>query len=183
MHLHLDSDHPLFRLLHPHFYASAVTALDSLISLLPEKGLVYRSTGFVYSAYKELIIDALNCFSFRPFPDSLKDHGFTNQDTDDKVYPLLEDALNLYSCIESYVNQYVDLHYQNNKDISNDPDLKAIWAHMEKYMLGLSWLDLNGVKIVLTEIIFKVTGWHQHIGNVNHVGIMKMLMLRCQLGM
>jgi hypothetical protein len=69
------------------------------------------------------------------------------------------------------VKDYITLYYPDHAAVVADTELNAMYASMSKEMPGLPALSNVSVLVdVLAEIIWRVTGFHQHVGNVNMSG-------------
>ncbi|NNC98285.1 MAG: arachidonate 15-lipoxygenase [Gammaproteobacteria bacterium] len=123
-------DHPLLVLLKPHFRFTLEINDSALHSLVVPGGVVNSvlSTGIVGSA--ELIVDAFNKWRFDDqFPDRLfKDRAVSEDEL--SSFPFREDTLDLWSAINKYVREYLELYYtgDNNAERSqkmlNDYELQ-----------------------------------------------------------
>lgn len=161
-------DHPIRRLMHVHFFRSANTCLNSLDTLIPERGLVHRATAFEYAGLTSLFADSLQAFKFETFEEELKGRGHVKNDAH---YPMLEDGLEYWQVLHRYVDKYIRLYYHKDQEIKDDAEWQAMTKYMAKYHHGLPEADTIDVTVkVLTECIFRVTGYHQHVGNVNISG-------------
>jgi hypothetical protein len=87
------------------------------------------------------------------------------------LYPVTEDGLALHATIRGYVHDYIALYYPGHAAVVADTELNAMYASMSEEMPGLPALSNVSVLVdVLAEIIWRVTGFHQHVGNVNMSG-------------
>jgi len=169
----LSPEHPIRRLLHVHFWRSAMVCSKSLQSLIPEGGLLHRGTGFTKDGLWNFYKYALDTFKFETFPEELKRRGMDKAPLN--VYPTAHDGMLFYDTIGKYVNDYIDLHYKSDDDCVEDAELVAFWDILSERLAQPSRtvpveksfpkLTLANLKTTLTEIIFRVTAWHQNVGN------------------
>lgn len=167
MLMNLSVDHPLRRLLHVHYYRSAHTITKSITTLLPNKGLVHRSTSLTHQGLQDQLADVLKKFKFHTIEEDLKEKNLEN----DENFPISIDGIELKNAIIDYVNEYVDIYYPEEKVLQADKDAKNFHAYMAKYMPGLPGFTLPELKTTLAECIWRVSGFHEHVGNVNTSGV------------
>lgn len=171
----LGPDHPIRRLLHVHFWRSAMVCSKSLQSLIPEKGLLHRGTGFEIEGLHDFYRYALDKFKFETFPDDLKARGM--ETAPPEIYPTTNDGMLFYNMISNYVSSFIDIHYKTDLSVTSDQELVEFWDVCQERLSqpGRKFnleekktfpkLSLENLKIVITEFIFRVTAWHQNIGN------------------
>lgn len=168
MHKCLDTNHPVRRLLHPHYFRTSNTCLNSLDTLIPARGLVHRATAFEYPALLELFDDILADFKFQTFEEELKSRGHVDEDPN---FPMRTDGVEYRHVLYKYVFTYLQLYYKSDQAIVEDEQLRAFVKYAAQYMEGLRVpATLKAAASILTEMIFRVTGYHQHVGNVNIAG-------------
>ena len=62
-------------------------------------------------------------------------------------------------------------YYSSDDSIRCDHDLLSMWSYMVQNMQGLPCEPtLQNLKTVFRAVIFRVSGYHQHMGNVNVAG-------------
>jgi len=165
----LSQSHPIRRLLHPHFFRSALAALDSTDTVLPPGGLMHRWSGFSYDGLVAMLKDSHATFKFVGFEQEMEARGFA-PDATDEHFSVVGDAMALHAVICEYVSGYVALHYTDEDSVHADKEVVGMWGYMKPLMDGLPPLSLPNLKRVLTEIIFRVSGYNQHISNCNIAG-------------
>jgi hypothetical protein len=169
---HLPSDHPIRRLLHIHYYRSALTVINSLSSLLPKNGLLHRSTALTIEALRGLFATTLANWEYVSFPEELKRRGFNDLRLDD--YPLSTDAVDYHSFVVLYVSEYMDIYYETDEKMHADIALNSFYRMVRQRLRGLPrylTLTKHDMASVLGEFIFRVSGYHEHVGNVNVAGL------------
>jgi len=159
----LSPGHPIRQLLHVHFWRSAYVAYKSLVSLIPEKGLLHRGTSFDITGLHQLYRDALHNFKFQTFPDEMQDRGLTDYG---HLYPAAFDGLKYHGIVAQYVSDFVDLYYKDDESVLADEELVNFFIILrEKLGDTIPTPGFQHLKTVLTELIFRVTAWHTHVGN------------------
>ena len=104
----------------------------------------------------------LTNFKFKTFPEELKQMNIYGV----QESPLVSDGLKYYEVVYKYVSNYIDLYYPTNKAVTTNQELVAFWTLLGGKMNGLDKksLSVENLKIVCTEVIFRVTAWHEHVG-------------------
>jgi hypothetical protein len=180
---HLSPTHCLRRLLSAHYFRTTHTINKSLVTLLPEGALLHRSTAFEHAGLMRVFKDALGSFTFKSWPDELKASGML----DCKYFPLATDGMDFYRVVQQYVCEYVDLYYPTG-DVNSDQEASAFYGELQRRLRGLHEdpdtkvlsphpisglpnFDVASLKMVCTELIFRVSAYHEHVGNVNAAGL------------
>eukprot|EP00947_MAST-08B_sp_MAST-8B-sp1_P005819 g5819.t1 len=176
---HLHHDHPIYRLLAPHYTRSALTALDSCDTINPEMGMIHRSTTFEWEpkGLKSIFV-TLAGRPWKTWREDLDSRGMLGAAEVDDLYCPLGDSLDLIARIRVYVMEYCDVYYADGDQadeariaVSSDDSLRNVFGHCRKWWSNFPAVESKeDLVYVLTEFIFRVTGWHQHIGNVNLSG-------------
>jgi hypothetical protein len=129
---------------------------------------VHRATGFTYEGLLGLFDVTLENFTFQSFEDELAGRGHT---TEDPNFPVRTDGLAFRAVLEGYVSKYLGLYYDGDADVVADAELQKFGAYIGKYIKGTPTITtLDDAVQLLTELLFRVTGYHQHVGNVNIAG-------------
>lgn len=122
----LDSRHPLFALLNPHFAGTLLINFGAQKLLIAPGGAVdIIFTGAIQSS-QALAANAVNAVRFNEslFPDTLKARG-VEDDTALPDYPYRDDARSLWSAIFTWVSDYVQIYYPTDTDVTGDYELQS----------------------------------------------------------
>jgi len=145
------------------FFRSAFVCESSLNALIPENGLLHRGTAFEIDGIHDLFKQRLLDFEYITMEDDFKKRGMDQ--VDEKLYPLAADGIKIKKIFRSYISNFVDLYYKDEASVQNDKDLNGFWKNIKSNMQKLPDLNLHNLKEVLAEILFRVTVYHQNIGN------------------
>lgn len=123
----LPDNHPLYRLLHPHFqFLLAINGRVELV-LLGEDAAI----GKLMSQTRETSLDIVNrAYRKRPFedyslPNNIKRRGIEPEFL--PQFPYRDDAQLLWEAIARYVTAYLQRYYPDDQAVRQDPYLQA-WA-------------------------------------------------------
>jgi len=160
----LSATHPVRRLIHPHTYRTHNINDTSSYTLVGERGLLAREDAWPKPTLDRMFVDIIGAFQYELFPDRLKRQKI--HDLSEKSL-FVHDSLAYRAIYENYVHGYLSTFYKNESELENDPEVKAWWAYLHKYIPhGLPSLTYANVAGYLTEFIFQVTGYHFHNGHV-----------------
>ncbi|KAF9597869.1 hypothetical protein IFM89_021954 [Coptis chinensis] len=139
-HRQLSAMHPIFRLLHPHFrYTMEINALAREY-LINGNGIIETcfAPGKYSSELSSAAYDKLWRFDMEALPADLIRRGLAVEDPSAKHglrltiedYPFANDGLILWDAIKSWVTDYVNHYYHDDKSIENDTELQAWWTEV-----------------------------------------------------
>ncbi len=166
----LSPDHPLRRLLAVHFWRTAETITKSIVTLFPRKALLHRSTALEHNELLRLFVDQYSHFVFRTFPQQLAEQGMAG--VDPNLYPLNSDGLDYHGVLSRYVQHYVDSVYASDAQLSQDAEALKFHHILNQRIQGIPYpLTKAHLHTICTEFIFRTTGYHEHMGNVNIAGL------------
>ena len=161
----LSKDHPLRRLLKPHYYRSSVINWAAREILIPLNQLAHRTWAFTDNSWIQLFNDIFSDWEYKPFPVMVK-----SKRIDVSNLPLYEDGLLLWNCIKKYVDSYLDLYkYTDNMtDMTNmTNEVKDYWKHLNSQVnYGLPELNRENLADHLTNTIWWCTGGHEYAGSI-----------------
>lgn len=125
----LHSSHPLYVLLNPHLQIT-LNVNHQHTFLKNSKGRPGRFGELFagdYDATTQCMADAMTSFNFKEsaFPNDIANREVDNPDL---FYPYRDDGILLWEAIQNFTQEYIDLYYQDNADVSNDYELQA-WAN------------------------------------------------------
>ncbi|CAM9254471.1 unnamed protein product [Phaeothamnion confervicola] len=143
----LHPDHPLHRLLLPHFYGTSLINFGAHSALLSDTGAVAQLVSLkiqdvlTYTAAK--VIDALS--QDLTFPADLKRRGMTKEEFP-YLYPYRDDAQLHWDAIRTWVEEYLAVYYGSDaatrvQRMANDPELNAWMKDLTSPIGGnIKWL-------------------------------------------
>jgi len=126
----LPENHPLYRLLRPHFqFLLAINTRGNTI-LLGEGSAIDKLMATTREASLELINHA---YRQRPFseyslPNNIKSRGIEPEFISD--FPYRDDALLLWQAIANYTTRYLQRYYPDDRSVQQDPYLQAWTAEL-----------------------------------------------------
>ncbi|MDB5385736.1 MAG: lox 1 [Planctomycetaceae bacterium] len=124
----LAKNHPLARLLWPHFEGTLAINKAAWQHLIAEKGAVDKLMGGSIKTSRQVAVQGVQ--SIRVMRDLLP-LTFEQRGVDDREafpnYPYRDDALLYWDAIHEWVNAYLRLYYPNDTEIQRDTELQA-WS-------------------------------------------------------
>lgn len=170
----LSVNHPLYRLLVPHFKGTIFInylAKEKLIA--PGGGVDYLLSGTIESDAGVAIQSVLGMkFNESFFPETLKKRKVMDISSLE-YYPYRDDGLLVWNAIENWVRSYLKTFYNSREDILNDFELK-LWANEISSSSGGRVKDFgedgNGkletleyLVLTATQIIFTASAGHSSV--------------------
>lgn len=166
----LPLDHPLRSLCAPFHYRTAAINNGGASTLVPEGGMFHRTTAFSLEGLQQVYRDCLADYRFETFPDELRRKGVHPDSMTDPalLYPYGADGLRYWDRVSAFVTDV----------LSSSPALRTIlaerrtetqqWWDAQAALLpgGLPALDKDTLHDYLAHVMFTVTGFHSHVGNV-----------------
>lgn len=133
-HRELSGNHPVFRLLKPHFmFLLNINKRGSSSLLAP--GALFDAMSAIGSAnLQELGIRGLKEWRVNvegTLPEALRARGVLDEDVLPNYY-YRDDALLLYNAIKKYVTSYCSLYYQDDAELQADTEIQAWTAALAK---------------------------------------------------
>lgn len=178
MNRQLGTNHPVYQLLHPHFYATLFInqlARDGLMAL---DGPINIAIGAGVPGVPVLISEHMKGWDFtqHSFINSLKNRGFAADGNNSIVsgYFWEEDGLRLWNTLYGFVKKVMELFYKTPEDLLNDFELQQWISEIESprggNLRGVSEQNGKIVTIdhlahVLTNLIWICTAKHSS-GNI-----------------
>ena len=127
--LRLHANHPVYKLLTPHFEGTASVNIGARTSLIQPERSVDRLVGSKIEMNYPYLKDQRLSHSFR---DNFPKVRMASRGVDNAVllpnYPYREDSAIIWDVIHSWVTEYVAIWYLSESDISADYELQA-WAN------------------------------------------------------
>merc|ERR1712038_268705 len=162
---YLSPDHPLRKAFSPHFFKTHHTCRRAEYSLFDEAGILFRGLSLDYEkGLKQVFVDYIGGFKFSTFPDDIKKQGVQKC----KFHIDAIDGLDLHKILCTYVSELVDEVYPTQESLEADLDMKRAHLYLVENLKITKETEytLENIKIIWAEILFRVTGYHNSIGNV-----------------
>lgn len=123
----LSEDHPILRLLLPHFEGTAFINEASLRQLVAPGGTIDCITAPQIESTREF--SALSLTEGFSFSDAMPDIDLRNRGVcDDRLnFPYREDSLRIWGSILRWSTRYIDAFYESDSDVTRDTEVAA-WA-------------------------------------------------------
>jgi arachidonate 15-lipoxygenase len=127
-HRQLPSDHPLFKLLVPHFQGTLAINNAAQAFLVAPKGGVNGLLGSTIDNSRVLAVKGLQARGFNAdmLPRRLKERGVDDPSAL-PVYPYRDDGLLVWEAIRDWVEAYLGLYYPSDEAVKSDRPLQN-WA-------------------------------------------------------
>ncbi|KAG8468049.1 hypothetical protein KFE25_007101 [Diacronema lutheri] len=161
-------DHPLRRLLRPHYYRTALINALAADALMPVDSLGYRMFGFTPSAWHRLFETLTAEWRWVPFPQRMANQRVRDVFPD---MPLLADGTLVYDAIAEHVRTFLAIWYANDKALLADAEAVAFWRHFATQTAHDGWRlgdapTLAALRELLAGLIFEVTVGHEVVGAI-----------------
>ena len=110
---------------------------------------------------EQAFLDLLHDFRFKRFPDEMKEKGLDTCD----FHVAAQDGVDMHNVLSEYVSDLIDETYQSEQELQDDDEMRDCYNYIVSELNGPSNdLNLQNLKIVWGEILFRVSGWHESIG-------------------
>ncbi|EFJ14272.1 hypothetical protein SELMODRAFT_234610 [Selaginella moellendorffii] len=187
----LSKLHPLNTFLQPHFKNTMAINAKARKSLINAKGIIERTFSLRrYSVEMSSLAYKGWRFDQEGLPADLLKRGMAVPDATSKGgvklivedYPYAVDGLEIWTAIEKWVTDYLEIYYKNDASVTSDPELQAWWSELinkghadkkdEKW-----WIKLDSKKSltsVLTTLIWIASAHHAAVnfGQYAYAGYM-----------
>lgn len=165
----LSPDHLVRLAFTPHFFKTHRTAVNSELTLVKEGTTIARGVPFAYDGensemkgYIDILHSVWDKGKFITYEDELEQKGIK----DCPYHVGAEDGLMLRDILMTYVSDLFDEFYLTDEEFQEDQEIKDMYEELVKNMTGIpEEFSLANLKFVFGEILFRVTGMHQFIGN------------------
>ncbi|NRA69017.1 MAG: lipoxygenase [Pseudobacteriovorax sp.] len=166
---HLSSNHPLNKLLIPHFEGTIPINALAVRKLLPKGGVVDQTLSATTETAFALIETSRLNYDFRDnfLPKSIERRG-VGASSKLTSYPYRDDALKIWNAIGNWVNDYVNLYYKNDDYVAEDFELQS-WVseiiaedggRIKNFAPNDQIIDRTTLAETLTMIIFTCSAQH-----------------------
>ena len=125
-HRQLSGQHPLLKLLIPHFRFTININDDAIHSLIIPGGVVATNVGPSIEDTLRMVGDAHRAWRW---DENNPDRVFALRGVDKLAqFPFRDDTLPLWQAIKKYVSAYLRLYYRNDQDVRDDNELQGwVW--------------------------------------------------------
>ena len=124
-HRQLSENHPILKLLIPHFRFTIQINDSALHSLIIPGGVVATNVGTAIEDTLKMVANAHEDWRFDEHnPDRLFNERGVNMDSL-PVFPFRDDTLLLWKAIKNFVSAYLKTYYQGDKAVIDDTELQA----------------------------------------------------------
>src|SRR5262245_13717755 len=125
-HRQLARNHPVLRLLRPHFRGTLAINEAAWRRLIADSGAVDRVFAGKIESTRKLAADGLRQFQFRNghLPKVLAATGLADRDALPE-HPYRDDALLYWTAIRQWVSDYLALYYPTDAAVASDAELRA----------------------------------------------------------
>ena len=125
-HRQLAANHPVKRLLLPHFEGTILINWGAQASLVADGGPFDEMFAGTMHSNRKIVGQTIA----RPFNDEMFPHKTKQRGVDDEklFYPYRDDAASIWQATFEWVSDYLDVYYKNDQDVTDDTELKA-WVH------------------------------------------------------
>ncbi len=142
-HRQLSTEHPLFKLLMPHFRFTININFDARNTLIVPGGVVATNVGTAIESTFHLIEQA---FKHWRWDDNAPDRVFALRGLDQlPQFAFRDDTVLLWDAILKFVDPYVRLYYGCQADVVNDQELQA-WVNELVSTRHAGFKGLDGLK-------------------------------------
>ena len=123
----LAPNHPLGILLRPHFQGTLFINHAATVGLINKAGIVDATFGCTLDESLRITLEGVRGYPFS-FNDSMLPKFFKQRGLDDVIklpdYPYRDDAMLIWDAIHQWVESYISIYYQSDKDVVDDPELQ-----------------------------------------------------------
>lgn len=167
----LGDDHPVGRLLMPHFQGTFSINNAAQASLIAPLGIIDQIMGgtieasrlFGAAGARDMSLNLVDNY----FPNTLKDRQVDDAEQL-PYYPYRDCGMKIWNAIGKWVNDYLAIHYADNNDPANDAALQAWYEEVTSHLGGRTagFGQDGGIKTrdylaeVLTMVIFTASAAH-----------------------
>jgi len=146
MNRQLGANHPVYQILHPHFYATLFINAAARHGLLAYDGLVNQVIGVGVPGAAHMIKKAAPTWNFREhsFINSLRNRGFeVGPDVTSPIsgYFWYDDGVRLWNTLHLFIKTTLQVFYKTDQDVEDDFELQQWVSDLENPDVG----DLKGV--------------------------------------
>jgi arachidonate 15-lipoxygenase len=123
----LAPNHPLGILLRPHFQGTLFINNAATVGLINKEGIVDATFGGTLDESLRITLEGVRGYPFS-FNDSMLPRFFEQRGVNDVSklpdYPYRDDAMLIWEAIHQWVNSYISVYYQSDRDVVDDTELQ-----------------------------------------------------------
>jgi len=144
-HRQLSEQHPLLKLLIPHFRFTININDDAIHSLIVPGGVVATNVGPAIESTRALIASAHRAWRW---DDNNPDRVFHLRGVDAlPAFPFRDDTLLLWQATRTFVSAYLRTYYSNDQDVRDDDELQGFVNELVSPLYA-GFKGLNGLKSI-----------------------------------
>lgn len=141
-HRQLAEQHPVLKLLIPHFRFTININDDAIHSLIIPGGVVATNVGPAIASTRQLLSDAHEAWRW---DENNPDNVFRLRGVDKMpVFPFRDDTRLLWEATKKYVGDYLRTYYRDDQDVRDDNELQG-WVHEMTSPLYAGFKGLGGL--------------------------------------
>ena len=173
----LNAEHPLRRLLHPHYHLTLSTNNYKVPNLILSDS---SSLPNIFSYERKEIYKVMNDYAgafdisrMDPKADAERRGmaGALGVDGKPIEYPYLDNVSDMQNVIEDYVRSYIDTYYDSDEAIAADPEMQRWYTDLNKYIPNgvadyAGGLTREGVAKLCMVLIQTAAVEHENVGNI-----------------
>jgi hypothetical protein len=160
-------DHPIRRLLRPHYYNTAAINRSAVDTLMPVGSLGYRMFAFTPESWMQMMGDFARDWQWCDFPNRMANAHVADVHP---TLPLLNDGLLIWDAMLTHVERYLAVFYESDAALQADGEAVAFWRHFATQTDRDGWqlgeLTLGSLARFLAGLIFEVTVGHEAVGAI-----------------
>jgi len=162
----LNSEHPVRRLLHAHYFQTAQINFSSMLTLYPENAFLHRMSCFTYEGLTAVFDHAEKAYKYQTWPQMYEASDLP-VDVKDKM-PMYQDGMPLWNALHEFHAKYVDLYYADDAAVQADAELKEYWKFKSAPPLARTMPQLTKKTLTeqITQAVFDVSAHHELVGSV-----------------
>lgn len=165
--LKLPPSHPIRRLLTIFKFRATEVNLEAFDALVPNTSFLHRSTGFKYSALKQIFdMSYTTCDIFEPFADR-KYNSALQKLSDEGKFPYISRGTEYFEIVRGFVRDWID----HAGDEATNHYARAFYHGCKDATKGQKYelppdMTHDSMVNLLSSIIFAVTAYHELVGHV-----------------
>ncbi len=169
---YLPLSHPLRHFIAPFHYRTAAINNGGAVTLVPEGGMFHRTGGYTWKQQREVYNDCVTSYRFETFEETMRRRGVHPDDLGPDhamLFPYASDGMELWRRIRAFTNDALDSSPALSGILGSHKAATEKWWKSISDGLpgGLAPLNEKSLRDFLSQVIFTVTGFHEHVGNVS----------------
>jgi hypothetical protein len=160
-------DHPIRRLLRPHYYNTAAINRAAVGTLMPVDSLGFRMFAFTAESWTQMMADFAAGWHWCDFPTRMQKSKLAEAYP---TMPLLSDGMLTWDAIVAHAERFLSVFYADDAALLADGEAVAFWRHFATQTDADGWqlgaLTLGSLARFLAGLIFEVTVGHEAVGAI-----------------